>query len=251
MMRTWGCQANRGCCAMKCVSAVLVLLLLAAAVGAQAADPDAPKNLSTVKGLEGLGFSVVPKGDGKARTALFGLPGEGYKFVYVFDRSGSMGGEGRKALKAVKAELIESLKPLDTVHQFQIVFYNERPTLFNPTGTPGRLAFANDANKEAVLRYLDSIDAEGGTNHLDALRLATSLAPDVVYFLTDGDEPRLTAAEIEKVSNWASGIRINTIEFGPGARPAGERFLETLAHATGGQYAYVDLSTLPSARPKK
>ncbi len=37
---------------------------------------------------------------------------------------------------------VESLKNLDTVHQFQIIFYNERPVIFNPTGTPGRLAFA-------------------------------------------------------------------------------------------------------------
>ena len=45
-------------------------------------------------GLQGLGFSVAPNQGGKARTSLFGIVGEGYKFVYVFDRSGSMGGIG-------------------------------------------------------------------------------------------------------------------------------------------------------------
>ncbi|HYW78695.1 MAG TPA: hypothetical protein VE890_03925, partial [Thermoguttaceae bacterium] len=50
---------------------------------------------------------------GKARTGVFGIEGEGYKFVYVFDRSGSMGGAGRSALDAAKAELIQSLQSLE------------------------------------------------------------------------------------------------------------------------------------------
>jgi len=45
-------------------------------------------------GLQELGFSVAPREGGKAHTSLFGVVGEGYKFVYVFDRSGSMGGRG-------------------------------------------------------------------------------------------------------------------------------------------------------------
>jgi len=124
-----------------------VLLFAAGAVSVYAEDPAKPASQGAAaqkNPFEGLGFSIAPREGGKARTSLFGVVGEGYKFVYVFDRSGSMGGQGENSLQAVKKELLASLKNLDTVHQFQIVFYNQRPALFNPTGTPGRLAFATE-----------------------------------------------------------------------------------------------------------
>jgi hypothetical protein len=191
---------------------------------------------------EGLGFSIAPREGGKARTGLFGVMGEGYKFVYVLDRSGSMGGSGENALRAVKTELVESLKNLDSVHQFQIIFYNHRPVVFNPTGVPGRLAFATNQNKERAERFLDSISAEGGTNHEDALRMAIRMQPDVIFFLTDADEPRLTPDELAKIRHMAAGIVINGIEFGDGPKPAEESFIAQLARQNGGGYVYVDIS---------
>jgi hypothetical protein len=222
-----------------------LLLAVGVAGGAAAKEPanrDSSEGAATAGSLDGLGFSIAPKEGGKARTSLFGLVGEGYKFVYVFDRSGSMGGDGRRALRAAKAELTESLKNLDTVHQFQIIFYNERPTLFNPTGVPGRLAFANDQNKQRAARFIDSIVAAGGTDHEEALKAAIKLNPDVIFFLTDADDPKLTPAQLEKVRHFAAGIAINVVEFGAGPKSAEESFLAVLARQNGGRYAYVDLS---------
>jgi hypothetical protein len=212
---------------------------------------DAKTDSSTQKGLEGLGFSIAPREGGKARTALFGVVGEGYKFVYVFDRSGSMGGDGRNALPLVKAGLIESLKPLDTVHQFQIIYYNHRPVLFNPSGTPGRLAFANDENKERVVRLLETIKADGGTDHESAIRLAIRLQPEVIFLLTDGDDPKLTPGQLKKLERLSAGILINAIEFGPGPRTEKSSWLSELARRTGGGYAYVDISKRDDDRPPK
>jgi hypothetical protein len=205
-------------------------------------DKDAESQEFSPKDFEGLGFSIQPKEGGKGRTVLFGLVGEGYKFVYVFDRSGSMGGEGRESLKAVKAELVKSLKHLDTVHQFQIVFYNERVAVFNPSGTPGRLAFGTDENKERAAHFLDSISADGGTDHEQALKTAIRMHPDVIYFLSDADDPKLTAKQLAKIRNLAAGTIINCVEFGPGAKPEGTTFLETLAKQNGGGYVYIDIS---------
>ena len=191
--------------------------------------------------------TFVPGGEGKARTSLFGVTGEGYSFVYVFDRSGSMGGSGRTSLRAVKAELLNSLKNLGPTQQFQIIFYNDRPTLFNPSGIPGKLAFANENNKQRALQFVDSINAGGGTEHEDALKMATGLHPDVIFFLTDGDRPQLSPRQLEKVQRWAAGTIINTVEFGPGPHPAANSFVAQIAQLTGGQYAYVDTTKLPSA----
>jgi hypothetical protein len=215
-------------------------------VASLGAEPSIPRGAETGSApqepLQGLGFSIAPKEGGKARTSLFGLAGEGYKFVYVFDRSASMGGSGRTSLRAVKAELLQSLKSLDTVHQFQIIFYNERPTIFNPTGQPGRLAFATEQNKQRALRFIESIVADGGTDHEEALKLAIRLQPDVIFFLTDGDDPKLTPAQLAKIQHMAAGITINAIEFGPGPKPAGASFLAALAEQNGGGYTYIDIS---------
>ena len=216
-----------------------------------AEDPAKNGEPSPQQQLEGLGFSIAPKEGGKARTSLFGVVGEGYKFVYVFDRSGSMGGSGQNSLRAVKAELLQSLKNLDTVHQFQLIFYNERPVLFNPTGTPGRLAFATDQNRQRAIRFIESIAAEGGTDHEEALKLAIRLQPDVIFFLTDADDPKLTPAQLEKIRRLAAGIRINAIEFGSGPKPAGASFLAELARQNSGGYAYVDISQFNNRGAKR
>jgi len=240
-------EMAEGCCVngtwlRRSVLRLGIAIVLWPVAARSAEEPTAP---GPIKGLEGLGFSVAPQGGGKVRTGLFGVYGEGYKFVYAFDRSGSMGGSGRTSLRAVKAQLTASLKQLDSVHQFQIIFYNERPLLFNPTGTPGRLVFATEQNKSAALKFLDTVEAEGGTEHEEALRMACALRPDVIFFLTDGDEPRLTPQQLERIERWTAGIRLNVIEFGPGPKPEGQSFLVKLAHQSGGDYVYVDATKLP------
>lgn len=224
-----------------------------AAAFAGAVEPDAPKRQSPdrMKDFEGLGFSVAPRGGGKARIQLFGLVGEGYKFVYVFDRSASMGGSGRTSLAAVKAELTESLKPLDTVQQFQIIFYNERPLLFNPSGIDGKLAFGTEQNKERALRFLETVEPGGGTDHELALRAAIGLRPDVIFFLTDGDEPQLKTNQLDRIERLAAGVVIHTIEFGSGPKTTARNFLAELAERTGGESTYVDISQLGAKTRQK
>ena len=184
-----------------------------------------------------------PAGGG-ARVGVFGTVGEGFKFVYVFDCSGSMGGSGGRPLAAAKAELLASLDSLGANHQFQIVFYNERPKLFNPSGQSGRLAFGTPRNKEFARRFVGGVVAAGATRHEDALMLAIRLNPDVIFFLTDADEPRLGSEQLQRITHKAGGITINAIEFGFGPRADADNFLVRLARQTGGQHAYVDISRL-------
>jgi hypothetical protein len=182
---------------------------------------------------------------GKAHTSMFGVQAEGYKFVYVIDRSGSMGGAGGTALKAAKAELLASLKDLEQTHQFQIVFYNEKPTLFNPSGDPHRTQFATSQNKAEAERFIDGITAFDGTRHDEALLLAIRLHPDVIFWLTDADEPKLSRDELTRLNRLAAGITIHAIEFGSGPQPEADNFLVQIAQQNGGTHRYVDITKEP------
>ena len=73
---------------------------------------------------------------------------------------GASGGSGRTASGAAKAELIKSLESLGEIHQFQIIFYNEEPTILEIAGR-GRLVFGNAQNKHLAERFIGSITADG------------------------------------------------------------------------------------------
>ena len=163
-----------------------------------------------------------PALDGRGRTGMFGVEGVGYKFVYVIDRSGSMGGDGNATLQAAKKELVESIKKLESTNSFQIVFYNHRTAKFEPKGN-GLAVFATDGNKDLAERFLDSITAGGGTEHEAAPRLALKLKPDVIFWLTDADRPKLDDEQIARVNHLAAGTVIHTIEFGPGSQKEDDR----------------------------
>lgn len=186
-----------------------------------------------------------------ARTSIFGAEGTGSKFVYVFDRSASMDGYQGRPLAAAKAELIASLQDLDRVHQFQIIFYNDRPTVFNPFyPQPPRMLFGDSQTKRLAQNFVRGIIAAGGTRHLEALELALATSPDVVFFLTDAAEPQLSASQLAEIRrrNARVGATIHAIEFGAGPDHGNMNFLVRLARQNGGQHVYVDVTRLPLAR---
>ncbi len=229
---------RRACLALGIVGFVLLCAVVLYQAESYAEPPKAQP--TPPEALEGLGFSYAPREGGKARTSCFGLVGEGYKFVYVFDRSGSM--REHHALEAVKAEILKSLEPLDSVHQFQIVCYNEQPRLLNPTGTPGRPVFATDENKRRVAELLEGIAPLGGTNHEAALNLALKLRPDVIFFFSDAGDPKLNTQQLKKLQERSAGVIINAVEFGVGPPPAEESFMAVVARQSGGNYTYVDIT---------
>lgn len=222
-----------------------------------------PGAAASIAGSDGIGEATAsaaamtasgvpgPKlGDGHnyATTGVFGVTGRGTKFVYVFDRSGSMDGFQSRPLKAAKRELLASIAKLESVHQFQIVFYNERPTILNPDrSTRPRLMYGNETDKKLADDFVRGILADGGTKHLEALKLALGMQPHVIFFLTDADEPTLSNAELAEVRrlNERVGASINAIEFGAGPQRNAESFLVHIARQNSGAHVYVDVSQLP------
>lgn len=184
---------------------------------------------------------------GQARTQVFGAEGTGNKFVYVFDRSASMEGFQGRPMAAARSQLVASLDDLESVHQFQIVFYNEEPTVFQPDRSQDpRILFASEENKALAKRFVENIPAVGGTRHLAAIKLALGMSPDVIFFLTDAAEPQLTPTELAQIRRYnRSEATINSIEFGSGPKGRGENFLMRLARQNRGKHVYVDVSKLP------
>lgn len=179
-----------------------------------------------------------------AQTYVFGVPGTGRQFLYVFDRSASMTALGGRPFAAAKRELAKSLRNLESTHQFQIIFYNHRTIVYNPLyPQPPRMMFGTDDNKQRAERWASSLIADGGTDHMAALRLALGLGPDVIFFLTDADDPQLTEGELARITRLNHGSVINTIEFGVGPSRGGN-FLVRLAKLNGGQHVYVDVTKL-------
>ncbi len=213
---------------------LLSLAMAASLVGlkAQAADPE--------NGRSGGKLLLGSPGE-KAQVSLFGVNAEGSKFVYVLDRSGSTDG---KLMAAAKAEILASIENIDDVHQFQLVVYNERPKAFNPAGPGGQLAFGTDANRAEVKKFLSTIAADGGTDHEAALSLAIRMRPDVIFIMTDGDNPQLGAQQLARIDRIGPGIIFHTVQFGDGPQRGGRGWMGKLAQQSGGEYMYVDTTKL-------
>jgi hypothetical protein len=181
-------------------------------------------------------------GGGYTKVSIFGVEGTGNKFVYVFDRSASMEGA---PLAAAKRQLIESLQSLEDTHQFHIIFFNHKLRSFDITAGGRRIAFGTERNKKLASNFVGGITADGGTDRFAALKQALAFRPDVVFFLTDADDP-MSASEMADIERLQTriGTAICAIEFGRTAAAPAKNFLTELARLSGGQYGYVNTAKL-------
>ncbi len=185
---------------------------------------------------------------GTVQTGVFGVSGEGSRFVYVFDRSGSMSGFQGRPLAAAKRELIASVRDLSSTHQFQIILYNEHPTFCNPNpAAKPRMLYGNDRDKKLAQEFVEGTEARGGTRHMAAIMAGLKMRPDVLFFLTDAEQPVLSLPELARIRrlNESYGVAIHTIEFGAGLSSGKINFLIRLAEQNNGKHVYVDVTRLP------
>ena len=172
-------------------------------------------------------------GDGAVVVRVFGVGGQGNKFMYVFDRSGSM--SGRK-LQEVKAELLRSLSVLNSKHRFNIIFYDHEFTVWKPGG---KLIAASAPAKKEAGQFVQSIAAGGQTTHLPPLLEAITYKPDVIFFLTDGQS--LQAGELDEICRKSGDISIHVIQYDDGSDGKSE-ILRQLALRNRGQYKYINVT---------
>lgn len=115
-------------------------------------------------------------------------------FVFVLDTSGSMSGEKIEQAKNALKFCINNLNERD---RFNIITFSTDVKKFRE-----ELAVADSGNIGEALKFIDGIDAVGGTNiHdalLDALKYSSSNRASMTVFLTDG-KPTVGTTDIEQI----------------------------------------------------
>lgn len=162
-------------------------------------------------------------------STAFGTASEAPRtVVMLLDRSGSMSGapiaQARKAAAAC-------LSALGSEDRFGLVAFDDKCELFRPA-----LAKAAPEDLDAARKFLDGIDARGGTELTAGVKEAAGLLRDSggdVFILTDGQvfgtEEILDAAR-------ATGCRLHSLGIGSASQ---DRFLALLARETQGVSRFV------------
>lgn len=175
-------------------------------------------------------------------VAFFEIRDKATRVVFVIDCSASMANYG--AIRVAKAELIASLQALQRTQQFQIVFYNQTPRVMALQGErQPPLYFAREPFLGQARQYIASMPADLGTDHKPAIKKALALGPEVIFLLTDADEPQLTAGDLNEIERANQGrCHIHCIEFGRGPQLNVDNFLKRLARQNGGTHRYRDVT---------
>lgn len=207
-----------------------------------------------VEGILGGGASESTAAAGEEQGIEFiGASDVGSRFVYVIDKSWSM--DNDNALAAAKTELTRSLQRLTDQQQFQVIFYNsDGVEVMSTRDSRFDLFWGTDSQRLQAANQYQAVQAHGGTDHFPALMRALQFNPDVVFFLTDGKEPPLSAADRASIMRTNRGARIHCIEFGREPRtgdPALDsgNWLLQLARDNSGTYVYRDVSARSGRTP--
>lgn len=175
--------------------------------------------------------SVTPPAD------TSGLPTPPREMVFVIDNSGSMGGESMDEAKASLLHALGTLRPQD---HFNVIRFDDTMTrLFDHSvaATPDQVDLAR--------RFAGSLEAQGGTEMLPALKAALADAatgggddPSIlrqIVFLTDGE----ISNEREMVAAiGADGGRSHVFMVGIGSAP-NDYLMERMSTTGGGIYTHI------------
>lgn len=172
-------------------------------------------------------------------TSFFDIRAQGNLFCYVVDCSSSM--EEANSIGVARSELIASLEQLQPTQRFQILFYDSE--LHPMTKGKQHTFFANSGNIKLAKQFVVSQQPTSGTVHKPALLAALKLAPEVIYFLTDGETPELSYRDLWELKQAnRQRIQIQVVQFGIGAKLGPPNWLEQLARDHHGNYRYLDVS---------
>lgn len=181
--------------------------------------------------------SRQPKGDPISINVFNGTKMSGRRFVFILDRSQSMGGDGLGVLYQAQRELTAAVNQLQPNHEFQIVAYHSRTV----TVSERRMLTASDKNKALVKPFMERLAAFGATEHSYGINAGLAFRPDSVVLLTDGGYPGLTAAELKQIRKAAGKAEFHCIQFGMGKLQKPADFMTRLASQGDGTFRYINV----------
>ncbi len=188
-------------------------------------------------GLDGTRTFALggPAGDGASHFAAvvpsvaFGAREETPRtVVFLLDRSGSMNGEPMKQARRALAACLAALGEED---RFAIVAFDSSVEFFSPKLRP-----ASRKEREGAARWLERIDARGGTELAAGVAAAARLLGPTggdILVITDG---QVFGTEDVLASAETAGARLHTLGIGSASQ---DRFLTLLARRTGGVSRFV------------
>lgn len=183
--------------------------------------------------------SLKPAGPATSLSVFGTGQMEGRSFLFLLDRSTSMGSKGLGVVQAARKELTTAVEKLDSHHKFQILGYNNATT---PMKTR-RLLNASKEHKLEVPKFISNMTAFGPTNHMVGIMAAISLRPDVIVMLTDGGSPGLNETELKRIRTTGRGqIQIHCVQFGLGPQRHEDDFMGILAAQNSGTFRYIDVN---------
>ncbi|MEK6302697.1 MAG: VIT domain-containing protein [Acidobacteriota bacterium] len=158
--------------------------------------------------------------------------------VFVLDTSGSMSGEKIDKAKAALKFGVESLSPRD---RFNIISFSGEDHLMKAS-----LVEAGAAGKQAGLKFIENLRAEGGTNINDALVTAfkqfqSGDRPAMIVFLTDG-LPTVGPTDVSQIvrnAGEANRAKVRLFSFGVGY-DVNTSLLDKLAAENRGTSDYIE-----------
>jgi hypothetical protein len=128
------------------------------------------------------------------RIAFLGTVAEGRRFFFICDNSGSMAGVKMAMLKNELATTLKSLKPES---RFFITFFNSEA---HPL--PAKDWQQGERDVPKALTWVAKMGVGGDTNPQSAFEQAfrAKPAPDVIFFMTDGQIPAHIPARVRKLN---------------------------------------------------
>ena len=144
-------------------------------------------------------------------------------FTLVIDKSGSMGGQKMIQARDAASFIINNLNPDD---KFNIIDFESNVYSFRPSHV-----INSDANRNAALNYITTLNANGGTNISGALSTAISQyasasksTANIIIFFTDGQAssgitgtPEILDHVNSEVQKYETEIKLFSFGIGTGA----------------------------------
>jgi hypothetical protein len=181
------------------------------------------------------------------RAGIWDLRVRSNEIVYVVDFSGSI----MVAVDDLKRELKRSVGRLKPVQKFNVVIF------YTPVGGLGegvvtesfqpRLVAATVKQRRGFFDWIDRREPQGQTEPLEAVQRALAMAPDAIFFFSDGYFDDSVVADVER-ANGNVGARIYCLVFdelllqdttGMPRETDGARRLKRIAEANRGRVKIV------------